>query len=87
MTVTKEMAMAAGDSWSRVVFHYAPACSLERVERWRTNGKCQTWKRDTKRFRLPVKFGLYGYSAITDLNADEFHIASDCPIESQRNNY
>ncbi len=39
-------------------------------ERWRVNGRLQTWKRDPNRFRLPIKHGLYAYSAITE---DDLH--------------
>ena len=80
--VTKEQAI------NEVNFHYGE-CS-EKIgsrggktvsqTRARANGQCQTWKRDSERFRLPVKHGLYSYGEITDLNADQFHTASDCPI-------
>jgi len=33
--------------------------------KWRLNGRIQTWKRDANRVRIPVKFGLYSYDAIT----------------------
>ena len=29
--------------------------------RCRRNGKTKTWKRNPERFRIPVKYGLYGY--------------------------
>jgi len=32
---------------------------------WRRNGKTQRWKRDTLRFRIPVKHGMYFYDQIT----------------------
>lgn len=32
----------------------------------RANGKCQTWKRDETRFRLPVKIGFKGHDEITN---------------------
>ena len=84
MTVTKAQAVAASEQWGRVVFHYAPACTEKRVERWRTNGAVKLWKTRPSEFRLPVKFGLRGYSYITDLNADDFHLASECPFEQHR---
>lgn len=47
---------------------------------WRRNGETQTWKRSPERFRVPVKFGLYRYDAITEDIADRVHIpgAKDC---------
>lgn len=42
--------------------------------RWRANGKCKTWKRDTARFQLPIKHGLYSYGYITEENAHLFII-------------
>lgn len=32
----------------------------------RRNGKTQTWKRDANRVRIPFKYGMYGYGAITE---------------------
>lgn len=34
----------------------------------RRNGKTQTWKRDTNKFRIPVKVGLTTYGEITNLS-------------------
>ena len=46
----------------------------------RVSGQCQTWKRDIDRFRVPVKYGLYESSEITERNAADFHLPADCPI-------
>jgi saccharopine dehydrogenase-like NADP-dependent oxidoreductase len=69
---TYEQAMTARE------FHYAPACTKTRVERWRRNGETKVWKTREGEFRVPVKFGLRSYSYITHLNAGEFHVASEC---------
>jgi hypothetical protein len=70
------------------ILHYAPVCNRTvgprggvkvKVERWRVNGKVKTWKRSPDRFEIPIKFGLYGFSYLTDSNCDQFHLASDCP--------
>lgn len=39
-------------------------------QRWRVNGKVQTWKRSPERVRVPVKYGLrsYDYVRETDLH-------------------
>lgn len=43
------------------------------VERWRVNGKVQTWKRDASRVRVPVKHGLYAYAQITEQKLDDLN--------------
>lgn len=35
-------------------------------ERWRVNGAVKVWARDPSRVRVPLKFGLYNYSSITE---------------------
>jgi len=52
----------------------------ERITAVRPSGRCQTWKTRPEEFRLPVKYGLYEHAEITHRNADEWHVASDCPI-------
>jgi hypothetical protein len=72
--ITKEDAIKGG------IFHHTPACNPGRLpERWRSNGKCQTWKTRPDEFRLPVKHGLRDYGYITEREAHEFHRAEDCP--------
>lgn len=55
-----------------------------KVERWRRNGKTQTWKTRPGEFRIPVKYGLYGYGEVTQDTMVEVHAAEDCPIEEMR---
>lgn len=76
--VTKEQATTERE------FHYAPACTPKRVERWRANGAIKTWRTRPGEFRLPIKFGLRSYSYITELNAHEFHVARECPLPEGR---
>lgn len=80
--VTKDQAIAAGNRTGPSVFHYALACTPKRVENWRANGVCKTWVRSPDRFQLPIKFGLRSYDYLTELNADQFHLATDCPVSS-----
>lgn len=47
---------------------------------WRRNGKTQTWKTRPGEFRIPVKFGMYGYSNITHHDSDRFHTSENCPL-------
>jgi hypothetical protein len=49
------------------------------ITRVRPSGRCQTWKTRPDDFRLPVKYGLYESSAIVPSNAEDFHLASECP--------
>ena len=43
--------------------------------RCRASGKCQVWKRDPLRFKLPVKYGLYQSFYIEPSNAHEWIVA------------
>lgn len=47
----------------------------------RLSGQCKTWKRDTERFRQPVKYGMYESFYIEPSNAADFHFPDDCPAE------
>ena len=46
----------------------------------RPSGKCKTWKRDLKRFHLPIKYGLYESFYINESNCKDFHLSRNCPI-------
>ncbi len=50
------------------------------IKVWRRNGKTQTWARSPERFRVPVKYGMYGYDAITEQDAGMVHVPEDCPL-------
>lgn len=93
--ITKEQAIKLGDGSLREEIHCEVVRNCKRivgarggitdkVVRVRPSGRCQTWKRDTARFRLPVKFGLYESGEIDDVNASNFHLASACPIEKEK---
>ena len=67
-------------------FHYSPACSRTvgpkggvktHFEVWRRNGKPQPQKDGS--WRLPIKYGLRGYSYIDPSNVHLFHPESSCP--------
>lgn len=68
--VTKEQAMAA----AAVHVDGAKKCQV-----WRRNGVTQTWKRDETRFRMPVKYGMYAWGAVTQDNGNGVHLPEDCP--------
>ncbi len=88
--ITKEQAIALGNGSLRQEIHCEVVRSCNRtvgprggvdvrIVRVRPSGRCQTWKTRPNEFRLPVKYGLYESSAITHDNADQFHLANDCP--------
>lgn len=52
----------------------------ERVEHWRGNGTIKTWKTRPGEWRLPIKYGMRGYSYLDHHNAREFHVAEECPL-------
>lgn len=75
MAITQEQADSAQ------MFHnikQAP-CDGKLSNRWRRNGHTKRWKRAPERFSIPVKFGMYNYSVITDLDVEDYHAAEDCP--------
>lgn len=82
--VTKEQAM------TERTFHYGKCTKTigprggvtVKIEEWRRNGATITWKTRPAEFSVPIKFGLYNYSYLTNDNADEFHVASTCDIRS-----
>jgi hypothetical protein len=41
----------------------------------RPNGRIQLWKTRPTEFRLPTKYGLRSYNAITEGNVGDFHYA------------
>lgn len=93
--ITKEQAIKLGDGTIRDEIHCEVVRNCQRtvgprggvtekIVRVRPSGRCQTWKRDTARFRLPVKYGMYESSEITQENADAFHLAADCPTEKEK---
>jgi hypothetical protein len=80
--VTKDQALTERD------FHYGN-CSQPvgprggvrlYQEKWRRNGGTKTWKTRPEEFRVPIKYGLYGYSYLDQGNAAAFHISADCPL-------
>lgn len=50
----------------------------------RASGRCQTWKTRPTEFRLPIKHGLYTNGEVTERNASEFHLVSDCPLTNEQ---
>ena len=60
------------------LFHGGGRYSDGTLQHWRRNGATKHWKRDTARFRIPVKFGLYAYGYIDRSNVNVFHTEETC---------
>lgn len=52
--------------YGQVVFHKTRKNSDGTAQRWRVSGKVQTWKKDSKRIKVPIKFGLYANDYLTE---------------------
>lgn len=52
----------------------------------RVTGKVQTWVRSPKRYRVPVKHGLYNSGEIAPENVSQYHLPADCPLNDDRPN-
>lgn len=50
------------------------------MEVWRRNGATKTWKTRPGEFRLPIKFGLRSYDAVTERDSHLLHLPSECPL-------
>ena len=68
--ITKEQAIELGKNPGTIIFHLYTKNSYQTPLRARINGRCQTWKKRPLDFRLPIKMGLYLYTAITPQNAE-----------------
>ena len=51
----------------------------EHCERYRRNGRTQTWKTRPNEFRIPVVRGLKGYAQIRHYDTN-VHTAQNCPL-------
>jgi hypothetical protein len=80
--VTKQQAMECHTfHFGQCKRHTGPRGGVtEFVEHWRSNGQCKTWKTRPEEFSLPIKYGLWSYSYLTNTNAHQFHTKADCPL-------
>lgn len=46
--------------------------------RFRVSGQVTTWKRSPERVRVPLKHGLYVYTALTENDLDYVTLAKEC---------
>lgn len=73
MTLEQAKALRYGD-----VIHSDGNC-----KRWRVTGKVKTWKRSPERVKVPIAYGLYSYSYLTERDLGLVHLESECPKMNQ----
>lgn len=90
MNLKQAKALKRGDE---VHYTFNHACSRKigprggetlRVTRCRVNGEPHTWVRQPDRVQVPVKYGMYVHSYITEENLDDWHLASECPLRLEK---
>jgi hypothetical protein len=74
-TITKEIAMSLkhGDMVYHKILKQGPKGARVPI-RARVSGRCQTWKRTSNRFCVPIKWGLYESWSIDQNNMHEWEI-------------
>lgn len=73
VAVTKEQAVKLR---SGAVLHHIDMRGSDKLPvRVRVSGKCRIWARYPHKWRLPVKYGLYQNSEITNYSAHEWYVA------------
>lgn len=50
------------------------------VTNCRVSGEPQTWKRSPEKVKVPIKYGRYENSYITEENLQDWHLEVDCPL-------
>ena len=77
ITLAQAKALKPGD-----VLHFELRQNADGTcERWRVNGRVQTWKRDPDRIRIPVKHGLRDYDALDKHGLSFVHLEAKCSRE------
>ena len=62
ITLNEAKKLKHGDT----LYHVKNRNSDGTPQRWRVNGKVQTWKRNINRVKVPIKHGLYSYDYLTE---------------------
>ena len=85
MTETQALNLQFGD-----ILHYTGTSSCyvllgprggvrkDVVQRWRINGQTKRWKRQSAKFSIPIKHGLYAFTYLDNGNCALFHNSRDC---------
>jgi len=54
--------------YGTILYHVINRNADGSPQRWRVNGAVRTWKRSPNRVRIPVKYGLYTYDYVTEMD-------------------
>lgn len=52
-----------------------------KITKCRVSGEPHVWRRSPERVQVPVKYGLYVNSYITEENLNDWHHEKDCPLK------
>ena len=51
-----------------------------KCQNWRVSGKVKLWKTRPNELKVPIKYGLYQNSYLTEKLLDIVHLESECPL-------
>jgi hypothetical protein len=76
MITIEQATEKSGEFYRHRIFYHTYLKTADGVSpvRCRRNGVTKTWKRDKKRFEIPVKAGLKSFFYITQDNAQEWSV-------------
>lgn len=72
LTLEQAKALTRGTT----VYHRVLTNADGTPQRWRVNGKVQTWKRSPERFRVPLARGMYQHDYLTHYDMHMFSLVS-----------
>lgn len=72
--ITAEIASSL--SHGQILHHVTEKNADGTPMRVRVSGKCQRWKKEPERFKLPVKYGLYQSGYIENWNCSQWNVAN-----------
>jgi hypothetical protein len=63
---TLTLEQAKNLSFGTILYHVKNKNSDGSAQKWKVNGKVQTWKRSPEKVKVPLKYGLYRYDYLTE---------------------
>jgi hypothetical protein len=78
ITLAQAKALRPGD----MLHHETHKNSDGTCQRWKVSGQPKVWKTRPNEVRVPVKFGLYAHSSVTEYEFNMVHREADCPHQS-----
>ena len=61
----------------QIIYHTIHKNSDGSAQRWKVNGKVQTWKKDLNRVKIPIKNGLRNCDYLTENELDLISLTAD----------